>query len=165
MSKFILVLFILTLSSCKCQKEKKSTLEKYSSETTNEVFTIEGFITEGTYSILLNFTDISVYSIEKSLISGTTDEYSNKSIFSKKLNQDSAVKLISFLLDDASYEWQNHNETISFEPTIQLVVKSGNAQVNVMYDSNNQVLSFFTLEGPSNVKVSNKLHQKLSALL
>lgn len=166
MKYFVISLLLLTSCiSCCNLKNKDSVPQESKVKPVDENSKLEGFIAENTFKILKKYTEVSVFIIEKKLLQGTTDEYSNKSTFLKKLNQNLADDLVSELLKDSSYDWKNYKEVLPFEPAMQFVIKSANSQVNVMYDPKNKTIRFFTLEGPSTVPVSNELYQKLQAIL
>lgn len=158
-------IFFLVFSSC-CTMTRKSVNDNdIKIPTSDDVSNIEMFVAKETYKILTNVTEISVYAIEKNLIEGTENEYSNKSTFIKKLDEDSANELVAVLTKDSSYDWENYKKEIPLEPKMQLIIKNEKDQVNIMYDPQSKNLSFFTLNGPNTIPTTDSLHQKLLSIL
>ena len=112
MYKGISVLIICCLLiGCKCANndaKAQSHLKAASSDM------VEGFLPPTTFKSLNNIQKVSLFKIELSLISGTTDEYSNKTIFERDLSQSEVASFLALLKNDASYKWKEYSDTIPF---------------------------------------------------
>ncbi len=123
---------------------------------------IEGFLMEPTFNLVSSSSEVNVYSIENSLIEGTADEYSNKLVFQKKLEKETANNFVGDILNDSSYSWSLYkDQQPSFSPTKQIIVKSTSGQLNLMYDPAAQLLGFINLEGQQILPVTTAFHQIL----
>lgn len=150
------VLSIYITVGCTCQKDIAD-VEMKASNTK-----IEGFLMEPTFNFVSSSSEIAVYSIENSLIEGTTDQYSNKLVFQKKLEEETASNFVNVVLSDASYDWSLYKEhQSSFSPTKQIIVKNTSGQLNLMYDPTAQLLGFINLEGQQILPVTNAFHHIL----
>lgn len=165
MRNLAIVCFAFFLISCNCQKHSIKTSEKSTSIKTNEPSIIEGVLTENSFAIFNTFTEVSVYDIKKTLIDGTTNEYSNKLVFNRKLPQETAALLVQEVLTDASYNWKEYKEEVSYKATKQIIVKNQYEQINLMYDPELQLLGFFTLEGQNVIPVSDTFNLNILKLL
>lgn|GEM_PF-5595876 len=153
------VLSIYITVGCTCQKDIAD-VEMKASNTK-----IEGFLMEPTFNLVSSSSEIAVYSIENSLIEGTTDEYSNKLVFQKKLEEETASNFVNVVLSDASYDWSLYkDQQSSFSPTKQIIVKSTSGQLNLMYDPKTHLLGFINLEGQQILPVTQTFHQLLITL-
>lgn len=140
-------LFILgcLLIGCKCGQPEAfgqaAPLKAVSSDM------VEGFLPVTTFESFNSIEKVSLYKIERSLISGTTDEYSNKSIFDRDLSQSEVDSFLALLKSDASYKWKEYSEEIPFMADKSYVFKSSNGQFNVLTNSERKLISFISLDG------------------
>ncbi len=123
---------------------------------------MEGFLMEPTFDLVSTSSEINVYSIENSLIEGTTDEYSNKLVFQKKLEKGGINNFVKDVLNDASYNWSLYkDQQSSFSPSKQIIIKNISGQLNLMYDPTARLLGFINLEGQQILPVTPAFHQIL----
>lgn len=120
---------------------------------------------EPTFNLVSSSSEITVYTIENSLIEGTTNEYSNKLVFQKKLEKETASNFVNVVLSDASYDWSLYkDQQSSFSPTKQIIVKNTSGQLNLMYDPTTRLLGFINLEGQQILPVTQAFHHILITL-
>ncbi|MDP2686139.1 MAG: hypothetical protein Q8O62_02895 [Aequorivita sp.] len=155
----LVVLAFYSTVGCVCQKNIVGAEINASS---SGISKIEGFLMEPTFTLVSSSSEISVYLIENSLIEGSTDEYSNKLVFQKKLEKEIASKFVKDVLSDTSYEWSLYkDQQPSFSPIKQIILKNSSGQLNLMYDPKDHLLGFINLEGQQIVPVTKKFHQIL----
>lgn len=153
------MLSLYIVMGCTCQKDIVAAESK---PLTSSVSKIEGFLMEPTFNLVSSSSEIAVYSIENSLIEGTTDEYSNKLVFQKKLEEETASNFVNVVLSDASYNWSLYkDQQSSFSPTKQIIVKNTSGQLHLMYDPTTQLLGFINLEGQQILPVTQAFHHIL----
>jgi hypothetical protein len=108
---------------------------------------VEAFLPAATFESLGNIEKVSLFRIERSLISGTTDEYSNKSIFARDLSPSEVDSFIALLKLDTSYKWIEDPEEIPFKADKNYVFKTSTGQFSVLTNSGRKLISFISLDG------------------
>lgn len=93
-----------------------------------------------------NYTAIELYTIQKKPIDGAKNEYSNKTVFVKKLNKKEEKTFLNYFLNDSSYLWEK-KITGTFNPTQQFIIKKKKQQFLVLFSDKNKELSIIDLEG------------------
>jgi hypothetical protein len=108
---------------------------------------VEAFLPAATFESFNDIQKVSLFRIERSLISGTTDEYSNKSIFDRDLTQPEVDSFLALLKSDTSYKWKEYSEEIPFKADKNYVFKTSHGQFNVLTNSERKLISFISLDG------------------
>ena len=108
---------------------------------------VEAFLPPTTFESFNNIEKVSLFRIESSLIAGTTDEYSNKSIFERELSQSEVDSFLVLLKNDTSYKWKEYSEEIPFKADRNYVFKTSNGQFSVLTNSERKLISFISLDG------------------
>lgn len=152
---FCLVFF----TSCNCQKtagaDENTNKKKISSEK------IKGFLREKNFEIVATSNLVVVFDIEKKLIKGTTNKYSNKVVLRDTLDNEKKDRLLTLLKDDNSYDWASVSDQTNFDPTRQILVKNDSQRIFLLYDEDKNVLGFINLEGQNLIHASEKLEKML----
>jgi hypothetical protein len=124
---------------------------------------VEAFLPPATFESLNNIEKVSLFRIELSLISGTTDEYSNKSTFDRELSQSEVDSFLALLKSDTSYKWKEYSDEIPFKADKNYVFKTSDGQFNVLTNSERKLISFISLDGqkliPINAEFSDFLEK------
>ena len=162
MSKYIIIIFCSLLFGCKCvQKEEKA----QQNSLINATEKLEEFLPQKTFEVLNNVDEISFFKVVPTLIEGTKDEYSNKSVFVRYLSEEEKNQLLLQLKSDESYQWDNYSEDINFKVSYQLVCKSENGQFNLLTNKENTMVSFISLDGQSVIPIHKNLNEFLNNLI
>lgn len=132
----------LFLTSCKCQKSVSTDENK---DISSEKIMV--FLREKNFEIVSSANLIVVYDIKKTLIEGTTDEYSNKVVLKDTLEHQKAEQLLELLKDDSSYDWNQTSDETLFEPTKQILLKGKGGRLSLMFDNKRNILGFINLDG------------------
>ncbi|AOW20334.1 hypothetical protein [Urechidicola croceus] len=154
---FKFIAFAFTLIGC-AQVKTQSVTELFEMNPK----TIE-LLTENQIVIIDNISSIQLYAIKKQLIQGTKDEYSNKNIFVRTLNESEKVELLSLIINDDNYYWDSY-EKLNFNPTKQIIIKDTESQFMILYSEDTQQIGFIDLQGQKVLKIGpelNKYFQKI----
>ena len=147
-----LIVLVFVLIGCKCGQPEAfgqaAPLKTSSSEM------VEAFLPPTTFESLNNIQKVSVFRIERSLISGTTDEYSNKSVFDRDLSQSEVDSFLALLKMDTSYKWKEYSEEIPFKADKSYVFKTSNGQFNVLTNLERKLISFISLDGKQLIPIN-----------
>lgn len=137
-------LFCLTfILSCNCQK----TIKKVDTSDTDESSKIMAYIRQKNFEIIENAEVVLDLEIKKTLIEGTTDEYSNKVFLKDTLPAKEANLLLGLLKKDASYNWNFREEPENFEPGRQFLIKGSMGRLVILFDERETILGFINLDG------------------
>lgn len=162
MNKGFLVFFCCTfLMSCKCQKEVH-----VDSEVANEVNgtsseKIRAFLREKNFEILQNTEVIIEYEIHKKLIEGTIDEYSNQIFLKDTLPNKNMNKLLSYLKNDNSYDWNSLEQNGEFNPNLQFLIRNASERLILLVDEQSGSLGFVNLEGQKVATITSEFREFL----
>lgn len=158
----IFVYGLIFLVSCNGQKTANADEENENKEVSSEK--IKVFLREKNFEIVATADLVVDYDIQKSLIAGTTDEYSNKVVFNDTLKSEKAKTLLLLLKDDSSYDWSAEKVQTDFSPTRQFLVKNNSERIFILVDEKAMKLGFINLDGQKVVKLSSKLSAYFSSL-
>ena len=158
----LVVCSLIFIISCNCQKTVDTDENDENKEVSSEK--IKVFLRENNFDIVSTAHLVVDYDIQKSLIPGTTDEYSNKVIFKDTLKSEKANALLTLLKDDSSYDWATKNEQTDFNPTRQFLVKNNSKRIFLLVDEKGKQLGFINLDGQKVVKLSNSMSDFFKAL-
>ncbi|RKR14653.1 hypothetical protein CLV91_0731 [Maribacter vaceletii] len=151
---------IVFMFSCNSQ-QKKETIKKETLKKSNK---IEVFLKEKNFKILNNSNQIIEYIIQNTLIEGTVDEYSNKLFLKDTLEQATVQKLVSYLILDSSYSWDDNRKEATFTPSRQFLIKGESSRLTLLVNKDATKLGFINLEGQKIVMLSEALTNYLNSL-
>lgn len=154
MSKYLIVAFSFLLVGCKCA-QKENTIQDISDSIVSEK--LEGFLPQATFETLNTINQISYFKVNSSLIEGTDNEYSNKSLFVRDLSDTELKELLHYMKNDDSYQWENYTKETNFEVANQLICKSDQGQFNLLTNKDHTIVSFISLEGQSIIPINQDL--------
>ncbi len=144
--------------SCNCQKPvKKGDGELVSNE-------ISQFLGEKNYNILQQTETVVVFNIEKKLIEGTKNEYSNRLVIKDTLVATDKDDFLLKLQNDDLYNWSDLKPDVSFEPSKQFLLKGEKSRLSLMLDEKRGLLGYINLEGQRQVAINEDLSSFLSEL-
>lgn len=152
--------YMLLMFSCSCQKtvsDKPTNLDNNTSEY------IEAFLGEKNFSIVTNTNTIINYEVRKSLIKGTTNEYSNRLVFKDTLNALKTEKLRFYLKKDNSYNW-DIKEVVDFEPHRQYLLIYGDNRITLLINEAKTIIGFINLEGQRLISITPDFSKVLREL-
>lgn len=151
-----LITFCISFMMLNCSSTRKNKI------TTEDHTYIEATLPPNTYKTVQEPLDIDFYIMQQKLIEGTTNEYSNKAVFIRKLSQKEVSKFTSIINIDTSYDWNSYSEkATSLTPNKQFRIKANNGQVNILLDENQELISFINLDGQNIIPITNKLKRFL----
>ncbi len=157
------VLYCLALlASCNFQKSTNTQESAQEQEISSD--SIKVFLREKNFDIVANAQVVITYEIKKTLIDGTTDEYSNKVVLKDTLTLQKSEILLSFLKNDASYDWTEEGPFTDFNPARQFLVRNESQRIILLIDANADKMGFINLEGQKVVKLSTDFSRLLSTL-
>lgn len=160
MFRFLNMFFVFTfLVSCHSQRTPKTKKIAVSNEN------IAVFLRQDNFEILNTATLVVVYDIKKSLLKGTTNEYSNKVVLRDTLEKVKAKKLLKLLKDDASYDWEYKALNNDFNPTQQILIKNNTNRIFLLVDEKLQQLGFVNLQGQKVIRLIKEDFENLIELL
>ncbi len=125
---------------------------------------IKVFLREKNFDIVANAELVVAYDIKKTHIEGTTNEYSNKVVLKDTLTLQKSEILLSFLKNDASYDWTEEGPFTDFNPARQFLVRNESQRIILLIDANADKMGFINLEGQKVVKLSTDFSRLLSTL-
>ena len=134
-----------------------------------EIATVESsqiatFLRQKNFEIIENADVVIDFHIEKTLIEGTVDEYSNKIFLKDTLQTKQAVELLQFLKNDVSYNWEAAEEPTNFEPNRQFLIRSSSGRLVLLLDEEENMLGFINLDGQKVLKLSTEFSRYLNDL-
>ena len=154
------LLMLLLVCSCKCTDPAT---DKARALTAPEK--LEGVLPASAYNAMAYADSGKLFKVEKSLIEGTTDEYSNKSIFTKELSDKELKALIAQLNSDLAYDWPQFDKGQDFTAHYQLALKSANGSVNLLIDMQKGLVSYINLDGQQLLPVTKDTQEQLKKLI
>ena len=157
----VLIFFLTFLASCNCQKSA-STDVKSEEEISSDK--IKGFLRVKNFEILTDAKTVVAYDIKKTLIEGTTDEYSNKVILRDTLETERAKSLLALLKDDSSYDWTDDENSSDFNPVRQFLVRNDSQRIILLINENAKKMGVINLEGQKVIKLSKEFSNLLDNL-
>lgn len=147
------IICCFSLVNCKC-----SNITTSSSSQQESVNQLEALLPENTFKTLQNTNTIAFYKIEQKLIKNTENEYTNKSVFIRNLNEKEVPVFLINITNNHAYNWQLYTEEVNnFSPSKQFILKHNNEQINLLIDSTNNLLSVINLEGQNIFPMNKKL--------
>lgn len=151
-----LITFCISFIMLNCSSIRKNKI------TTEDHTHIEAILPPNTYKTVQEPLDIDFYIMQQKLIEGTTNEYTNKAVFIRKLSEKEVSKFAAIINIDTSYDWNSYSEkATSFTPNKQFRIKANNGQVNILLDENQELISFINLDGQNIIPITNKLKRFL----
>ncbi len=153
------ILFIICLVfivSCNSQKTDKSQKDDLLSEK------LHLFLGEDDFKILESTEIIVRFDIQKKLIEGTENEYSNTLVIKDTLSGEKTRLLLALVKADSSYSWEDRNKSINFEPSKQFLFKGKTKRLSLLMDNEKGVLGFTTLNGQRLISISEHLSNTLT---
>lgn len=123
---------------------------------------LEAALPEKTFEAAWHADSVTVFKVEKKLIEGTQDEYSNKLEKSGTLDANQVKRFKERVLCDKSYVWKDLNNELSYNPNLQFRMNGPRGDVTVVLDAAGQSLSFISLDGQTILPLETKLAQYLS---
>lgn len=147
---------------CSCNGTK-TTADKAQALTQAEL--LQGVLPASAYKAMVSAESGKLFKVVPTLIEGTTDEYSNKSIFEKDLTQKQLLTLKTQLNSDLAYDWKQYEQNKEFEPEFQLVLKSSKGNVNLLVDMEQGLVSYINLDGQQLIPVTKDTQKMLKKLI
>ena len=117
---------------------------------------VESFVAEKIFTTLDQTKRISYYTIQPKLIEGTENEYSNKSVLVRDLDEATMNALLKLVKDDSSYRWKENSVEVDFSPTKQFVFRSDDERFRMLTNSDYSLVSFINLEGQKIIPTQQK---------
>lgn len=151
--KIICLVFIV---SCNSQKTDRSQKEDFGVEK------LHSFLGEDDFSILESTEIIVRFDIQKKLIEGTDNEYSNTLAIKDTLSVEKTRLLLALVKADSSYSWKDRNKSIDFEPSTQFLFKGKTKRLSLLIDHKKGVLGFTTLNRQRLIAISEHLSNTLT---
>lgn len=143
---------LVSLASCTCQKSASTDENKdISSEK------IKVFLRDKNFEIVNTANLVVAFNIEKNLLEGTTNEYSNKVVLKDTLKNEKAKQLLVLLKNDSSYDWTSKEGQKDFNATQQFLIKNNTKRIFLLLDEEGMKLGFINLDGQKIVKISKNL--------
>ena len=156
---FTALVCLVFMLSCNCQKPVKKEEKELSSDE------ISQFLGEKNFKILQQSkTIVVVFYIDKKLIEGTKDEYSNKLVIKDTLDTTDKDDFLLKLQNDNLYDWNNLKSDDSFEPSKQFLLKGEKSQISLMLDETRSIMGYINLEGQKLVPINKDLSNFLREL-
>ncbi|MBO0323531.1 hypothetical protein J0X14_14575 [Muricauda sp. CAU 1633] len=152
---FSIIAFLFFLLSCNCQKTPKT--KEVVSEKSISSGKIRAFLTEKNFDIITSANLVVVFDIQKKLIEGTVDEYSNKIVLKDTLDLEKADGLLTNIKNDASYVWDMEKGTAPFNASQQLLIRNETGRIVLLIDQENRKLGFINLDGQKVITISESL--------
>ncbi|MGB1308598.1 MAG: hypothetical protein ACPG6B_06790 [Oceanihabitans sp.] len=157
MSRFLFfIVFSIFLVGCNCSNQVIS--QTIVSEK------VEGFLPQATFEVLNTIEQISYFKVTPTLIEGTEDEFSNKSLFVRDLSESEIQELLQYLKNDDSYQWTKYSEEINFEAANQFVCKSEEGQFNLLTNKKKSLVSIISLDGQRIIPINQNFTSYLNNL-
>ena len=125
---------------------------------------VESFVAEKIFATLTQTNRISYYTVQPKLIEGTDNEYSNKSVFVRDLDENTMNALLKLVKDDSSYSWKEAAGDVDFSPTEQFVFRSDDERFSLLTNSDHSLVSFINLEGQKIIPTQQKLKDFFKSL-
>ena len=152
---FLAVPLLFFLVACNSQKRAKT--EDVLQEKIVSSEKIRAFLNDANYNLVNTVELMVLFDIQKSLIEGTTDEYSNKVVLNDTLSNQQTLQLVELLKDDASYVWDAPDEDPTFDPSLQVLLKKEGQRLFILVDEERKKLGFINLEGQRVVKYNSAI--------
>lgn len=159
---FLAVPLLFFLGACNSQKRAKT--EDVLQEKIVSSEKIRAFLNDANFDLVNTVELMVLFDIQKSLIEGTTDEYSNKVVLNDTLSNQQTLQLVELLKDDASYVWDAPDEDPTFDPSLQVLLKKEGQRLFILVDEERKKLGFINLEGQRVVQLSGNSVQKIKGL-
>ena len=125
---------------------------------------VEAFVSEKIFTTLTQTNRISYYTIQSKLIEGTENEYSNKTVLVRDLNESTMNALLKLVKDDSSFSWKRDSEDVDFNATEQFVFRSDDERFSMLTNSDHSLVSFINLEGQKIIPTQQKLKDFLKSI-
>ena len=122
---------------------------------------IKMFLRNKNFDIVTGADMVIVYDIKKNLIEGTTDEYSNKLVLKDTLENEKAEKLLTFIKDDSSYDWNPKQTYSNFNPIRQFMIRNNSQRIFLLINEKYDTMSFVNLDGQKLVALSDNFSKFL----
>lgn len=154
----ILLCSLLFLSSCNCQKSMNANDKEIDVISSKK---IKAFLREKNFDIVSSANLVISFDIKKSLIEGTTDEYSNKVVLKDTLEKNKADKLLELIKNDSSYNWAIDETYSNFNPVRQFLIRNNSERLVLVINENSKQMGFINLEGQKVVTLSANFSELL----